>query len=44
MNLNIIASRVVSDVHTAVFGSTTDKVIRRVNFSVLVSRKPNNTH
>ncbi len=43
-DLIIIAFRVLSDVHIAVFGSTTDKVIHSANCSVLVSRKPNNTH
>ncbi len=41
VDLIVIASRGLGDVHTAVFGSTTDKVIRRATCSVLVTRKPN---
>ena len=40
-DLIVIASRGIGDVHATVFGSTTDKVIRRAKCSVLVSRKPN---
>ncbi|MBU0472546.1 MAG: universal stress protein [Bacteroidetes bacterium] len=41
-DLIVIATCGLGDVHTAIFGSTTDKVIRHAKCSVLVSRKPNN--
>ena len=44
VDLIVIASRGLGDVHTAIFGSTTDKVIRHAKCSVLVSRKPNNNN
>lgn len=40
-DLIVIATRGLGDIHTAIFGSTTDKVIRHAKCSVLVSRKPN---
>jgi len=40
-DLIVIATRGLSDIQTAIFGSTTDKVIRHAKCSVLVSRKQN---
>jgi len=40
-DLIVIATRGLGDFQTAIFGSTTDKVIRHAKCSVLVSRKPN---
>jgi nucleotide-binding universal stress UspA family protein len=40
VDLIVIATRGMGDLHSAIFGSTTDKVIRHANCSVLVSRKP----
>jgi len=42
IDLVVIATRGLGDIHTAIFGSTTDKVIRHAKCSVLVSRKTNN--
>jgi nucleotide-binding universal stress UspA family protein len=44
IDLIVIATRGLGDIHTTLFGSTTDKVIRHSKCSVLVSRKPNNNN
>ncbi len=42
VDLIVIATRGLGNIHTTLFGSTTDNVIRHAKCSVLVSRKTNN--